>query len=482
MRKLLSLFAFLALFASCITDNSDTLSGTADEAAVNPLVVPVDEALSGMYAFMDEVYGPETRSGGRRAVSVETVRASDLGISTRADDPMDVDERAYVVNFGDDEGFALLGANIYMPSIICITEAGSLTMEELLAEPEPESETRAVSGQLKWMSYQDIHNFNYASGTVNPAPYLYNDYCMDWDADDVKTEDTGDYLIYAQTDLFVKKSLHQYIVKELDPVPPTPTVTVVYGAWTVPKSGKIGPLLNTQWNQGSPFNTYTPIKGSDHAPAGCVSIALAQIIACIGQPAPSTFNRYGAVTSTWAELRNYDYTLTSTDVDYNKRIENDAARIVRHVGHNVSMDYGAGGSAAANGAAKKYLKDLGYSNVHKKKGYKADVINDMLSKSRPVYIAATRSGGHAHAWVIDGSATLTRTKRTFINGVLSNTSTQSQFMLHCNYGWAGNADGYYIAKMFDPSVGALATEDGNSSGTSSTGHYNDAYRIIKYTR
>ena len=41
---------------------------------------------------------------------------------------------------------------------------------------------------------------------------------------------------------------------------------------------KVGPLLTTEWHQDYPFNRYTPIKGKKHAPAGCVPIAIAQVV------------------------------------------------------------------------------------------------------------------------------------------------------------------------------------------------------------
>ena len=41
---------------------------------------------------------------------------------------------------------------------------------------------------------------------------------------------------------------------------------------------KVGPLLTTEWHQDYPFNRYTPIRGEKHAPAGCVPIAIAQVV------------------------------------------------------------------------------------------------------------------------------------------------------------------------------------------------------------
>ena len=41
---------------------------------------------------------------------------------------------------------------------------------------------------------------------------------------------------------------------------------------------KVGPLLTTAWHQDAPFNNHTPIINGEHAPAGCVPIAIAQVV------------------------------------------------------------------------------------------------------------------------------------------------------------------------------------------------------------
>lgn len=41
---------------------------------------------------------------------------------------------------------------------------------------------------------------------------------------------------------------------------------------------EVGPYLTTEWHQGYPFNTSTPEINGDNAPAGCVPIAVAQVV------------------------------------------------------------------------------------------------------------------------------------------------------------------------------------------------------------
>ena len=83
--------------------------------------------------------------------------------------------------------------------------------------------------------------------------------------------------------------------------------------------GIVGPLLTTAWHQKYPFNRYTPIKGGEHAPAGCVPIAIAQVV-------------------------NYHQKLDGENIAWNK-IKKDsiyAADLVDVISRNIKMCYKSG--------------------------------------------------------------------------------------------------------------------------------------------
>lgn len=57
--------------------------------------------------------------------------------------------------------------------------------------------------------------------------------------------------------------------------------------------------------------------------------------------------------------------------------------------------------------------------------------------------------GH-HAWVIDGWLVRTRNMyANFIDGSQRFVGTQTQTLVHCNFGWNGTADGYYFPGQFN---------------------------------
>ncbi len=446
-----------------------------------------------MYGLMDVLYGVQTRAGSRRAATVETVMSSQLAGHTRTEgDSGSPDERVYLVNFGNDEGFAVLGANVYMPSVICIAEKGSFTLEEYLRlanEPQTRSGSDPDGDAPEWMSYEDIHNYGYGE-EGNPDPFVYEDYCIDWDEGDTPEEDTGDYLIYAQNDSFIKGRVAR-LTQPYDEIPdgfggdPNPTVTYVEGPWTLQAAGKIEPLLTTQWDQGSPFNKFCPVDPRNDrltSYAGCVAIALAQIIAFNEKPAPSTFNYYGAVTSTWEELKNHNYLVTASTPDA-IRIRDDMAKIIRAIGNGVNMGYSYyDGSNSSIGKAKKYLKGISdYYDIDKKATDKEDHIKGMLNNRLPVYIKG-RSNNGGHAWVIDGSATQNKETKKYVNGVYHSSSTVSRALYHCNFGWFGHCDGYYRYDVFNTIDGPETIEPGVDpySAYPGSNHYNSRIKILKY--
>ncbi len=60
---------------------------------------------------------------------------------------------------------------------------------------------------------------------------------------------------------------------------------------------------------------------------------------------------------------------------------------------------------------------------------------------------------NAHAWVIDGCYTNSRTRRVYgIDNLTYTTFLDKEFFVHCNWGWRdngnGNSNGYYHYGVF----------------------------------
>lgn len=464
MRKLLLFPLVLAFFASCVTDD---LQPETTPPQTDPYAVPLEDALSEMYSLMGDIYGPATRSSRPKIVFVETVTSSHYGEQTRST-PILAEKLAYVVNFEDEGGFAVLGADIRMPSVICITESGSLTVDNI---------------------FNDTPN----DGLVTDGGYPTEDE----DAPDVKSDpdDSGGPQVEVVPELFIggliRDALPGLVIDDVDNSNPDETINghpvrkpgtendgnpgvPVYGPWTQDK--KIGPLLTTKWHQLESFN-----KEKSNRPTGCVTVAVAQIVAYNEKPATSYFN----VTSSWQDLRAADY---SNEQNWDAHESSDIAKIMRSMalGMNAHYNYvGSGGTFIWPIRAEEYMRDkLGYSNANRHKGYDSSVINKMLKNYKPVFIAAReRKTLSGHAWVIDGYLKQARTMtiRYSKSGRVEELSGGWREFVHCNFGWGGSSDGYYVHEIFNTNTGPSFNEAGvDATRSTGTDEYVKNFRIIEY--
>ena len=205
------------------------------------------------------------------------------------------------------------------------------------------------------------------------------------------------------------------------------------------------PLIKSRWGQGEPYNKLT------HYYTGCVATAMAQIMyyhqwPLRGQGSNSyTVNYEGQTRSAdfsqsqyaWEQMRP-----TYTYGSYTKQQEDAVAKLMSDVGISVYMQYTPNSSSAQNFAAAQAFRsyfDYDAAIVTKENEGNAhflEVIQDELRKGFPLYISGNqRSGASGHAWVADGF--------------------DSEGLIHMNFGWDGQADGYY----------SLAALNLSSSGT-----------------
>lgn len=199
-------------------------------------------------------------------------------------------------------------------------------------------------------------------------------------------------------------------------------------------------LLNTaKWNQGAPFNKYTP----NNYVTGCVATAGAIVMKHHGYPAKGV----GSHSYTWNGLNltasfEHDYDWANMPVMYTG--DNDAAfdgvaRLMSDLGIAVNMQYANGGSASALEdlvtALKKYFGYSKYARHLKIEDLGAEAWNGRLraeiDANRPVLYAASDANVGGHSFVIDG---------------YKNES------FRVNWGWGGYCDGFYRVGALNPEV------------------------------
>ncbi len=234
---------------------------------------------------------------------------------------------------------------------------------------------------------------------------------------------------------------------------------------------EVAPLLETQWDQGWPYNYYCPTTYNDDCseytvyhsadglyhsdtPVGCVATAMGQIMRYHKHPPQGVGeNEYlwesDCITTTiYANFEvNYDWdnmpnslNASSPEAQYKA-----VAILLFHCGVAVEMDYESSGSGAysadVNDALGRYF---GYSTTAEYLGRDFtteqwfSILSEETTNNRPVYYDGTSSTS-GHAFVLDGISTTGRDKTR---------DGEGGFNVHLNYGWGGLSDGWYDINFF----------------------------------
>ena len=199
-------------------------------------------------------------------------------------------------------------------------------------------------------------------------------------------------------------------------------------------------LLNTaKWNQGAPFNKYTP----NNYVTGCVATAGAIVMKHHGYPAKGV----GSHSYTWngqnltaSFEHDYDWAnMPAKYTDGNDEAFDGVARLMSDLGIAVNMQYANGGSASALEdlvtALKKYFGYSKYARHLKIEDLGAEAWNGRLraeiDANRPVLYAASDANVGGHSFVIDG---------------------YKDESFSVNWGWGGYCNGFYRVGALNPEV------------------------------
>ena len=215
-----------------------------------------------------------------------------------------------------------------------------------------------------------------------------------------------------------------------------------------------GPLVQTRWAQGDPYNKYTPTIGGYHTPTGCVATAYAQIMKFWSWPdrgrGSHTYYWEGGGKYLSANFNHpyyWDKMPASLEKNSSPQEIDAVARLMYDVGVAVDMDYGLDGSGAYPFTA------IDTFPVYFKYSDKMSVIGRCLNYDCSRYLDAAQwfvrlkaeidqfepfefsifSDDSGHAVVVDGY------KR----------SSSGDF-IHINMGWGGSYDGFYSVDKINP--------------------------------
>ncbi|HOP05152.1 MAG TPA: C10 family peptidase [Tenuifilaceae bacterium] len=209
-----------------------------------------------------------------------------------------------------------------------------------------------------------------------------------------------------------------------------------------------GPLIETKWGQKKGYNRFCPTYNSngDHCAAGCVAVAMAQVLKYWSCKVNETGSHSYWWTPSWlspvstlleADFENANYQWAQMDSlfpdDHN-------ALLVYHCGIACEMKYGETSSSLPNRAKDGIKNYFGFSDdievkwrVYWSSSSWKNLLQNQLMNGWPViYSGGSTDGGHT--WVLDGF--------------------DSNGAFYCNWGWYGSQDGSYY-------LGDFSNDNGN---------------------
>lgn len=230
------------------------------------------------------------------------------------------------------------------------------------------------------------------------------------------------------------------------------------------KSNTVSPLLSVTWNQAPYYNQLCPVNTANNhlCVTGCVATAMAQIMKYWNYPPQGS----GSFSYTDDQAHGYSHNCGYQSVNFGNATyqwtlmpnflssNNSAvATLMYHCGVSVAMDYGDLGSGAyvlqsdANAAygtsnapcaqhsfATYFLYNPNTLQGAKEYAYSStqwiNLIENELTSGRPVQYMGYDPNAGGHTWVCDGF--------------------DNNNYLHMNWGWGGQANGYYAINNLSP--------------------------------
>lgn len=201
-------------------------------------------------------------------------------------------------------------------------------------------------------------------------------------------------------------------------------------------------LLKTCWHQGEPYRHFCFTDSGKNAVAGCVPIAIAQIMAYHKKP-----ESYNGHIYLWNQLSQY------SSIPAYSSIADNVAYLVHDIGNSSSTNYGELESGTSLNKAVTTFRKFGFSTAVLGEYYLNPII-DALDASHPILMTGYRfdqksNTEKGHSWVLDGyyCQVITNTYYYLNTTSIYDKTTEVKYFLHCNWGW-GDDNAYCLSKVF----------------------------------
>lgn len=174
-------------------------------------------------------------------------------------------------------------------------------------------------------------------------------------------------------------------------------------------NNQIGPLTQTKWGQGSPWNNEMP----GGCVLGCVPVAVAQVFYSLHNTINAPNGLYhNVVVSNYSTSDNIHYDVTITHSDYHSlstRWEDMpltssgsntsyVGDLIMYIGEVMGTSYSTTGSGTFFSSGVFTANHLAYSTAP----YSPSIVSSSLGYGLPVLVIAGNTSGTKHCWIIDG--------------------------------------------------------------------------------
>lgn len=424
MRKNYFMLLLVALFAITSCNYSDELlvhnsTEQTEETIINGKV-PFTRAISNADFVFKHIDGASSKNRKVKSVDVLTKSNNNSKIISTRSSSLNEDDKplAYVVNYENNEGFAILAADTKLPPVISIGDEGNFDTEGFANFIQNNGATRSNSD-------------------LNPAQEIQygiiNNSLM------IPSIDIDDYVTGVDTTIMLKCL----------------------------------PLVPTKWGQGWPYNCYSFNAEGDLSATGCVPLAGAQTLVSLcyhhnWRPTTQLSNTY---TIDWYIINRM---LFAGKFKFTNENETDdeviaVASLIRAIGEDINADYdsyypqvAADNFDLCNTFNKLGLKDITFTRNNDSIPITQSHLFDMIvNKNYPIPTQALKSNssGFGHSFIIDGWLRLEYSVLAYLMveeapGLIHRKPDNLQFnfdLVHVNFGYEGDLDGYYLPGAFDSS-------------------------------
>lgn len=399
--------------------------------------IRIEDALSSLENFMIENGMPMTKGGMNNYIdNFFPISISATKSSTTTGNVL------YAVNFKEEGGYALLAADSRIKEdILAVTDKGSISegdfFEPIIVREPTDNDDLSESEYYSMVE----------TGVLAAGANQINRECLRYAANAIGEDEFDDN---GNTETYSWKTINE-----------------------VPR------MLSTAWTQSTLshdiFDKYCPEVGliiKRKAPAGCVCIAISQIIAYHEFPQNLFFEGTQMDYPQMKQIYYYDgESLCNRGTTTSKEM---LAKFCINIGAWCKTKYhsifGKSWGFAWPSNAKSCLETFGYKNVSWNLKYDESQVLESLDNGCPVFMSAIAGFCSGHAWVVDGYL-----KRNYVSS--KGKVIKSQTLVHCNWGWSGDCNGYFTSGVFHTQE-AKIQDDG--LGNSTDQNYWCAFNTITY--